>query len=162
MPLLTKEGQLRENDPYQLISEPGNSVPAGPVILPLQVWIDEHESLDDGSDSDAVWVGGDLEADELVPHLSTLSLIAIHFPNFTDGRGYSLARILRDEHDYQGELRAIGDVLPDQLYYLKRCGFDTFLLSESCDVELAKSALGDFEHAYQAASSGPTPLIRRG
>jgi uncharacterized protein (DUF934 family) len=75
-----------------------------------------------------VWLGPDDDVAPLLPWLATLPLIAIRFPVFTDGRGYSLARLLRGRHGYAGELRAVGDVLRDQLYFLQRCGFDSFAL----------------------------------
>lgn len=86
-------------------------------------------------------------ADEL-PHLS---LVAVDFPSFTDGRGYSIARLLRDRHHYEGELRAVGDILRDQLFLLSRVGFNTFALRDDQDVGAALSAFADFSEVYQAA-----------
>ncbi len=99
--------------------------------------------------------------------LPRLALVAIRFPVFTDGRGYSLARELRERHGWRGELRATGDVLRDQLFYLARCGFDTFDLRDDQDADAALAAFGDFSEAYQAAfDRGPLfdrrrALVRR-
>ena len=93
--------------------------------------------------------------------LRTVARVEVNFPSFTDGRGYSLARLLRERFGYQGELRAVGDVQRDQLYYLSRCGFDAFLLREDGDAGDALAALDDFSEAYQASVERPQPLFRR-
>ncbi|MGE0801072.1 MAG: DUF934 domain-containing protein [Lautropia sp.] len=88
---------------------------------------------------------------DLGDDIGRLSLIAVEFPSFTDGRGYSTARLLRSRYHYTGELRAVGDVLRDQLFYLARCGFDTFLLADGVAVADALTAFGDFSETYQSA-----------
>jgi uncharacterized protein (DUF934 family) len=93
--------------------------------------------------------------------LSSLTLVAIRFPHFTDGRGYSTARLLRERYGYAGELRATGDVARDQLFCLSRVGFDTFELREGEDVGAALAAFGDFSEAYQSSVAQPQPLSRR-
>jgi uncharacterized protein (DUF934 family) len=98
---------------------------------------------------------------ELQADLPNLALIAVRFPSFTDGRGYSTARLLRERYAYQGELRAVGDVFRDQLYYLSRVGFDAFLLRDGEIAEEALASLDDFTEAYQAAVDRPNPLFRR-
>ncbi|ABE59244.1 MULTISPECIES: DUF934 domain-containing protein [Chromohalobacter] len=102
---------------------------------------------------------------ELTPELATqllgAPLIAIDFPKFTDGRGYSLARLLRERYGYQGQIRAVGDVLIDQLYYMSRCGFDAFWLREDQIVEDALNALDTFSLSYQPGTDTPEPLFRR-
>jgi len=93
--------------------------------------------------------------------LGAVARIEVNFPNFTDGRGYSIARLLRERHGYDGELRAVGDVQRDQLFYLARCGFDAFLLRKDEDAEDALAAFEDFSEAYQASVERPQPLFRR-
>ena len=93
--------------------------------------------------------------------LRSAARVEVNFPSFTDGRGYSVARLLRERHGYQGELRAVGDVQRDQLFYLARCGFDAFLLRDGLDAQEALSALHDFSEAYQASVERPEPLFRR-
>ena len=88
-------------------------------------------------------------------------MIAVNFPQFTDGRGYSTARLLRERYGWKGEMRAIGDIQRDQLYYLSRCGFDSFLLNEGFDPQEALTAFNDFSEAYQTAVDQPVPLFRR-
>lgn len=96
-----------------------------------------------------------------IPELERLALIAIEFPRFTDGRGYSIARQLRDRHRFSGELRAVGWVLRDQLFYLERCGFDAFELKPGKPLESALEAFGEFSATYQAAADDPRPHYRR-
>ncbi|MEL7728926.1 DUF934 domain-containing protein [Citromicrobium bathyomarinum] len=94
---------------------------------------------------------------ELLPHLDRLRRIDIAFPAFTDGRGYSAARILR-EAGFTGELRAVGDVLVDQLAYMRRCGFDAFAPDAPIDVADAEAAFARFPEVYQSAADKRTPI----
>jgi len=91
------------------------------------------------------------DARALIPHLGRIALVEVNFPAFGDGRGYSAARILR-EAGYRGELRALGDVLVDQLAYLRRCGFDSFAPERPFDEEDARRALERWPHVYQKAA----------
>ena len=84
--------------------------------------------------------------------LNKLALIAVEFPAFADGRGYSTASLLRERYGYQGELRAVGDVLRDQVFLLSRVGFTTFALREDQNVEKALAAFNDFSSYYQHAA----------
>jgi uncharacterized protein (DUF934 family) len=93
----------------------------------------------------------------LLPFLDRLSLIEIGFSTFTDGRGYSAARILR-EHGYRGELRAQGEVLVDQLDFMRRCGFDSFAPEKPLDQQDTEKALARWPHVYQEAADGCTPI----
>ena len=93
--------------------------------------------------------------------LGAAGRVDVNFPKFTDGRGYSIARLLRERYGYRGELRAVGDVQRDQLFYLSRVGFDAFLLREGEDPGAALAALADFSEAYQASVERPLPLFRR-
>jgi uncharacterized protein (DUF934 family) len=88
-------------------------------------------------------------------------MIAVNFPQFADGRGYSIARLLRERYQWRGELRAIGDVLRDQLFYLSSCGFDAFELRAGQDPRAALAAFNDFSDAYQSSVERPQPLFRR-
>ncbi len=104
--------------------------------------------------------------DPILAALARLSLVAIEFPKFQDGRGYSLARLLRGRHDFRGELRAVGNVLRDQLGFMQRVGFDAFELDpkfgpDGRDPAAALSAFDDFDVVYQAAADEPLPLWKR-
>lgn len=108
----------------------------------------------------AVLAPGDDPA-SLVSRFSELRAIAIEFPSFTDGRGYSHARLLRERFGWKGELRAVGDVGRDQLLYLSRCGFDAFVLKDASRLEEALAGLDDFSEGYQSSVERPQPLFRR-
>lgn len=100
------------------------------------------------------------DARDLIPHLGRIQLIEVDFPVFGDGRGYSAARILR-EAGYKGELRAVGDVLVDQLAYLRRCGFDAFAPEVPLDPVDAENALGRYAEVYQPTTDGRAPIWAR-
>jgi uncharacterized protein (DUF934 family) len=96
----------------------------------------------------------DQDLNPLLPYLAQLPLIAIEFPNTGDGRGFTLGRQLRERHGYKHELRAVGMVRVDQIYFLARCGFDAFDLAEGEDPDLALAQLHRFSVAYQTEASG--------
>lgn len=97
------------------------------------------------------------DARALIPHLGQIALVEISFPSFRDGRGYSAARILR-EAGYDGELRAQGDVLVDQLLPMRRCGFDSFAPEAEIDAATAQASLSRYENVYQKAADGRVPV----
>ncbi|MCY4045369.1 MAG: DUF934 domain-containing protein [Cellvibrionales bacterium] len=109
----------------------------------------------------AVWLDSDELPDAIQDDLSSFSLIAINFPAFTDGRGYSFAYRLRHSFGYQGKLRAVGDVLIDQLSAFKRVGFDSFALRDDQDAEEALKHFSDFKDPYQASIEPSAPLFRK-
>jgi uncharacterized protein (DUF934 family) len=111
----------------------------------------------DQPDAHAVRVEAGEDVRKLIPHFERLKLVEIAFPRFRDGRGYSAARILR-EHGYQGELRAEGDVLVDQLLFMRRCGFDSFAPHVPIDPKLADEALSRFPFFYQTAADRAAPV----
>jgi len=133
----------------------------GDVVVPLALWTSARETLLFRLGRIGVWLDADADPAPLAPDLAHFRLIAIRFARFTDGRGYSLARLLRERYGYRGELRAIGDVLRDQLYYLSRCGFDAFALRADQNAEQALAALDDFSEAYQTSVERPEPLYQR-
>jgi uncharacterized protein (DUF934 family) len=109
------------------------------------------------SNATAVRLEPDDDARALIPHLDRLTLVEIAFPKFRDGRGYSSARILR-EAGYTGELRAQGDVLVDQIAFMKRCGFDSFAPETSLNPEAVDRALAAYDSVYQRAADGAVPV----
>jgi uncharacterized protein (DUF934 family) len=109
------------------------------------------------SNATAVRLEPDEDARALIPHLGRLALIEVAFPKFRDGRGYSSARILR-EAGYTGELRAQGDVLVDQIAYMKRCGFDSFAPEKSLNPADVETALTRWPEHYQTAADGAVPI----
>ena len=113
----------------------------------------------DQSNATAVRLEPDDDARALLPHLDRIALIEIAFPKFRDGRGYSSARILR-EAGYAGELRAEGDVLIDQIGFMRRCGFDSFAPARPLDMAAMERALDRYAHVYQPAADGAVPVWR--
>ena len=111
----------------------------------------------DQSNASAVRIEPGDDARELVPHLERLALVEVNFPAFGDGRGYSSARILR-EAGYDGELRAVGDVLVDQLAYMRRCGFDAFDPDAPLDMDDVQAAFDRWPDVYQKAADTRTPI----
>lgn len=109
------------------------------------------------SDASAVRIEPGDNARDLLPHLARIRLIEVNFPVFGDGRGYSAARLLR-EHGYTGELRAVGEVLIDQLAYMRRCGFDSFAPERALDESDAQTAFARWEHVYQPAADSAVPI----
>jgi uncharacterized protein (DUF934 family) len=97
----------------------------------------------------------------LAERLPGLKVVAVNFPKYGDGRGYSIGRLLRERYGYRGELRAIGVVARDHLQLLAQCGFDSFQLREGEDAQAALAGLDDFSESYQASAAQPVPLFRR-
>lgn len=115
------------------------------------------EAFTGQSNSTAVRIEAGEDARELLPHLDRLSLVEVNFPAFGDGRGYSAARILR-EAGYAGELRAVGDVLVDQIVAMRRCGFDSFPPAKPLDAEAVERALTRYADVYQKSVDGRAPI----
>jgi uncharacterized protein (DUF934 family) len=135
-------------------------VPAGKVIVPLKVWQAQRAALQARAEL-GVWLGSAERAEALQSDLDKFAVIAVDFPKFADGRGYSIAYHLRVRLGYQGELRAIGDVLRDQFFYMQRVGFDAFEPRADKDIHQALKGLSDFSVTYQASSDEAQPLFRR-
>jgi len=162
MPRLIKDGAIVE-DVWTLLREAPrlDDVPADvPAIVPFAMWREHKETLA-ARGSVGVWLGPADDPEALRDDLAALAIIAVDFPQFTDGRGYSSARLLREKLGYTGELRAIGDVLRDQLYYLRACGFNAFALRADRDLDVALTAFADFSDNYQSTVEHPLPLFRR-
>ncbi len=147
--------RLGENDTPESVV-----VPSGKVIVPLKVWQAQRESLQSRVDL-GVWLNSDERAEALQDDVTKFTVIAVNFPKFADGRGYSIAHHLRVRLSYRGELRAIGDVLRDQLFYMQRVGFDAFAPRADKDIHEALKGFSDFSEIYQASSDEAQPLFRR-
>jgi uncharacterized protein (DUF934 family) len=154
MPKMIKDGAIVENDEW-LPMDPEGTAPRAQHILSLEQWM----TLDTKANSAVQLEPGQPPA-PLLDHVGELALVAVNFPTFTDGRGFSYARELR-EKGFTGELRAVGDFIRDQMHYLHRCGFSAFQLADDSRLEEALCALSEFSEHYQAAADEPTPLFRR-
>lgn len=140
MPRLIKNGAIVEEQ--------------APELLPLEQWLAAADR------ARAVQLEPGEAPLPLFDHLDQIPLVAINFPTFMDGRGFSYARELR-ERGFKGELRATGQFIRDQLVYLSRCGFDSFQMADESLLEDALASLGDFSEFYQASANQPLPLFRR-
>jgi len=161
MSRLIKNGAIIE-DRWTLLREAASAkdLPSTAVIVPLSLWLSDRDALRARADV-GVWLKPDDDPDALAVDCTELRLIAVDFPQFSDGRGYSTARLLREKYAFTGELRAIGDVLRDQLYYLAQCGFNAFAVRADRDFEDALKGLSDFSENYQTTWAHPVPLFRR-
>jgi len=139
------------------------ALPSGKVIVPLALWQSSREALVAARSRDelGVWLAPDSEPADIAADFGKLALIAVDFPVFRDGRGFSIGRLLRERFGYKGELRAIGDVLRDQLRFLERCGFDAYAVRADKDINDALKAFTEFSVQYQGAFDEPSPLFRR-
>jgi uncharacterized protein (DUF934 family) len=166
MPRIIKNGQIVD-DPWQIVRLEGEQtaesifLPDQPSLLPLAVWLARKDEILAGKTQTGVWLDSSEGPEAIAGDLEHFAVIGVNFPKFTDGRGYSSARLLRDRYSYRGEIRAIGDVLQDQLFYMKRCGIDAYALRQDKDIEAALASLRDFSETYQAAADQPQPLFRR-
>ena len=136
-------------------------LPDGDVIVPLAAWRNLREQLVARDGRVGVWLAGNEDPADIAADLAHFDVMAVRFASFTDGRGYSIGRLLRERYGWRGELRAIGDVQRDQIFYLTRCGFDAFQLREGEDPNVALEAFNDFHDGYQASVDRPVPLFRR-
>ena len=155
-----------EPDVWQVLGVPPHEdlslpLPHGPAIVPLAFWQQHRADLDARADPLGVWLKPDDDPGTIAGDLHRLTIVAVHFPKFTDGRGYSTAALLRTRYGYRGELRAFGDVGRDQLFYLARCGFDSFRLAQHRDPDAALAAFDDFTVRYQGSVDDPAPLFRK-
>ncbi len=130
-----------------------HNVPAGScVILPLTEFREFSGTWKQHAKAIGVRLSPTDDPALLANDFDKLRLIAIEFPAFTDGRGYSSARLLRERYGWKGELRAVGDVLRDQVFLLSRSGFDTFALRDDQNVQASLAAFNDFSAYYQHAA----------
>lgn len=137
-------------------------LPVGPLLVPLSVWRVRRSELVrrewEHGDLLGIWLDSQDNPAEIAADLDDFSVVGVHFPLASDGRGYSIATLLRTRYGYCGELRAFGAIGRDHLHYLHRVGFDAFSVKQP---ELAIASLEDFSEAYQVAANQPQPLFRR-
>ncbi len=137
------------------------ALPDGKLVVPLNVWLAQTDTLTERKLPVGVWLDSHQDAAEIAHAINRFAVIAVNFPKFTDGRGYSIATLLRSRYGYKGELRAIGDVLRDQLFFMQRVGFNAFAVRADKDIHDALKALKDFSVRYQGSVDQPLPLFKR-
>ncbi len=159
MPLV-KAGRIVEDRYVRAVDDA--PIPDGvPVIVPgARFFADAAELVARDAPIGVLWPN-DKRVAELEPWLENLSLIALVFPKFRDGRAYSQARLLRERYGYRCELRATGDVLRDQFQFLLRAGFNSFEVKKEADARVFAEAASRFSVFYQPSADGRVPALRR-
>ena len=138
------------------------ALPAGDVIFPVAVWLARKAEIISCHKRIGLLIQPDERVEDIAADLDYFIVIAVNFPKFVDGRGYSTASLLRQRYKYQGELRAVGDVLHDQLFYMQRVGFDSYALKDGKNAIYAiEAGFSTFSDAYQASTPQPQPQFRR-
>lgn len=162
---IIKDGQISQDRWQVLRADAEGQYPAVAadvdVIIPLGVWLADKSVWQTRAGQTAVWLSPDEDPQLLAADLNSLPLVAVDFPAFTDGRGYSLGRLLRERYNYAGELRALGDVWVDLLHYLWQVGFNAFEIKDGKDLGGALSGYDTFTERYQSTHREPVPLFRR-
>jgi uncharacterized protein (DUF934 family) len=138
------------------------ALPAGDVIFPLAVWQARKAEIISCHKRIGLLLQPDERVEDIAADLDYFVVIAVNFPKFVDGRGYSTASLLRQRYRYQGEVRAVGDVLHDQLFFMQRVGFDSYALKDGKNAVYAiETGFSPFGDAYQASTTQPQPYFRR-
>ena len=150
-----------EDDRWETLPAGTTEIPEGPVIVPLALWKARRAELVARRQPVGVWLEPTDEPGDIAADLEHLPIVAVHFPKWGDGRGYSTAALLRRRYRYRGELRAFGDLGRDHVFMLSRVGFDSIRLGERHDPHAALAAFNDFTLRYQGAVDDPTPLFRK-
>lgn len=156
--------RLVQDDPWQLLRAEDEVPAQGALILPLAQWRERQSDrvlAGQAASADGLWLAPDDEVESLVICLPALPLIAVDFPSFRDGRGYSQAYLLRTRLGWRGELRAVGDVLRDQLSHMRQCGFDSFAVRADRSAADALKGLAGMSVLYGRSVIEPRPLFRR-
>ena len=138
------------------------ALPAGDLLFPFAVWQARKAEIVSRYKRIGLIIQPDERVEDLAGDLDYFIVIAVNFPKFVDGRGYSTASLLRQRYGYQGELRAVGDVLHDQLFFMRRVGFDSYALKDGKNAVYALEAgFSPFGETYQGSTSQPQPYFRR-
>lgn len=163
MPLIKDNGFIEET--FSLI-EGDSALPDGAVMIPLSRLLEQAEALRSRNVPLAVIVhatqDGNAKQGEdvrtLAPYLDMVSCVALEFPVYRNGRGFSSARILREEMGFTGDIRAVGEVLYDQWAFMQRCGINVFEVAEGVTLEQFDAAIGELSEVYQPAADGRTAV----
>ncbi|KEQ15075.1 DUF934 domain-containing protein [Endozoicomonas numazuensis] len=160
MARLLKNNEVFQEE-YQVLGSEDVESTSGTVLVQAK-HLDQHlQRLQQHDQPIGLFLDSDDELEAYEEQLSNFELIAINFPKFMDGRGYSLSKLLRDRYQFKGDIRAVGDVLVDQIFMMKRCGFSSYYLRDDQKAEDAIKALDTFTLRYQGSSDDPEPLYRK-
>jgi uncharacterized protein (DUF934 family) len=154
--LLLADGSWRTEE-ARIVRDAAHGVSAGDLVRPaVYASLSAEQRAGVG-----LWFAPDDEPAQAAEWLAAVPLAAVEFPVCSDGRGYSIATLLRTRYAFRGDLRAVGDVLIDQLFYLRRVGFSSFALRADQEPNAAVAALRSFSDVYQASVDQPLPYFRR-
>ena len=164
-------GSIWQDDAFRrdtwIVAVDGEPLPEAPAILSRKRWLAERDTLAGRNAPLGLRLDAGERIDDIAADLAHFALIALSFPKFTDGRAFSTARLLREKHGYTGELRAVGNVLSDQIPFMRRVGFDAFEVSHAPTRRaLAEGRIAEVTLHYQPAGSpeppaGTRPWLRR-
>lgn len=158
---LWKNGAFVE-DGWREIAEGEDIPPPGHVILPLDWWHQERHAFDGSNAPIGLRIEPGANLEEIAPDVHRFALIALSFPKFNDGRAFSTARLLRERYRFRGELRAVGEVLLDQIQMMERCGFDTFAISDPVTQRILRErGAPAYSRFYQPGAGGETAVDTR-
>lgn len=158
MPIV-KYGQIEERG--SVFVDIQSDIPSsGEIVVSIEKFLNNVDAVRNRQVGWGIRLNGDDEPSSLLPWLNTINLIEVNFPKFSDGRGYSVAQVLRRRLGYQGELRAVGDIAFDQINYLYRCGFDAVEL-DSVEISQVGEALERFTSVYQPAADQSVPIFQK-
>ncbi len=156
---LIKNGEVAEDNWRNLADDEAISVEES-IIVSLKRWQDSKDEFSGRNGQLGVRLESNQKPEEISEDIDRFDLIALNFPALPDGRAFSYARILRERYGFKGELRATGKVIQDQLFFMHRCGFDSFELSAGEDIEKSIAALSSFSVAYQPAADDIEPAYK--
>jgi len=132
----------------------------GDIIIPFERWKSEQTSLTSHEGKLGVLISSDTNIDEVIQAMDNFALVALNFPKYTDGTCFSYGFLLRERHNFAGELRAVGDVFQDQFSYLERCGFDAIQLEDEAALEAGKQSFEEISVTYQSSADKAEPFYR--
>jgi uncharacterized protein (DUF934 family) len=158
MPLL-KDGSITA-DSYRDVSGEETLPADGAIIVSLSQWQDHGEELGARSAPLGIVLRCDEKPTTIADCLDKFAVIALDFPAFSDGRAYSYARLLRDRYGYEGELRAVGDVLLEQLHFMHRVGFNAFSITSESAAKDWETAAADISVWYQPTGDGRSSVLQ--
>jgi len=159
MPLV-KQGRIT-NDLFVHVADGAELPGDGAILVPVARFLENPEALLKREGKVGVIWPNNRDLDDLVPFLDRLAAVALVFPSFRDGRAYSQARLLRERHGYDGELRATGQVLRDQFVFMSRAGFDAFEVKKDADADAFAATVKRYSVFYQPTGDGRVTALHR-
>jgi uncharacterized protein (DUF934 family) len=158
--LLVKQGKI-SGDAFVHVADDAELPGSGAVLISAARFLADPDTLLRRAGKLGVIWPNNRDVDDLVPYLDRLAVVALVFPTFRDGRAYSQARLLRERHNYRGELRATGQVLRDQFVFMLRAGFDAFEVKKDSDAEAFANTVKRYSVFYQPTGDGRVTALHR-